>query len=137
MASQLLAHWNIDAQVLPDLCPSIGVQVKVNAQAAQLLGIPEGIPIAYRGGDQPNNAFSLNVLNPGEVAATRHLRRNLRRYRSKSRRPSIACEYLYMSQTPWMPLAMACWFVSTGQGRSYSWLRQLLGPAVNPSTMDN
>ena len=29
-----------------------------------------GIPVAYRAGDQPNNAFSLNVLNPGEVAAT-------------------------------------------------------------------
>jgi xylulokinase len=37
---------------------------------ASELGLPEGIPVAYRAGDQPNNALSLNVLNPGEVAAT-------------------------------------------------------------------
>jgi xylulokinase len=35
-----------------------------------LTGIPEGTPVTYRAGDQPNNAWSLNVLNPGEVAAT-------------------------------------------------------------------
>jgi len=32
--------------------------------------LKEGTPVSYRGGDQPNNALSLNVLNPGEVAAT-------------------------------------------------------------------
>ena len=37
---------------------------------ASELGLPEGIPVSYRAGDQPNNALSLNVLNPGEVAAT-------------------------------------------------------------------
>ena len=37
---------------------------------AEELGLPEGIPVSYRAGDQPNNALSLNVLNPGEVAAT-------------------------------------------------------------------
>jgi xylulokinase len=34
------------------------------------LGIKVGIPIAYKAGDQPNNALSLNVVNPGEIAAT-------------------------------------------------------------------
>ena len=37
---------------------------------ASELGLPEGIPVSYRAGDQPNNALSLNVLEPGEVAAT-------------------------------------------------------------------
>ena len=42
----------------------------MSREAAAELGIPAGIPVAYRAGDQPNNALSLGVLNPGEVAAT-------------------------------------------------------------------
>ncbi len=34
------------------------------------MGLSSGVKVTYRAGDQPNNAFSLNVLNPGEVAAT-------------------------------------------------------------------
>jgi xylulokinase len=45
-------------------------QGEVSAEAAERLGLKPGIPVAYRGGDQPNNALSLNVLRPGEVAAT-------------------------------------------------------------------
>ena len=41
-----------------------------DVETEHLLGIPAGTPISYRAGDQPNNAFSLNVLEPGEVAAT-------------------------------------------------------------------
>lgn len=50
--------------------PSIGIQAHVSAGAAAELGLEPGIPIAYRAGDQPNNAFSLNVMEPGEIAAT-------------------------------------------------------------------
>ncbi|MFR9651701.1 MAG: FGGY family carbohydrate kinase [Rikenellaceae bacterium] len=49
---------------------AIGIQARTNAAAEQLLGIKEGTPIAYRAGDQPNNAFSLNVMEAGEIAAT-------------------------------------------------------------------
>ncbi len=43
---------------------------RVNAAAAQELGLKEGTPVTYRAGDQPNNALSLNVFNPGEIAST-------------------------------------------------------------------
>jgi xylulokinase len=66
----LLEHWGIDPSVLPDLTPTFGVQAGVLPSVAAELGIPAGVPVAYRAGDQPNNAFSLNVLNPGEIAAT-------------------------------------------------------------------
>jgi xylulokinase len=52
------------------LVPSIGPQGELTASAARELGLKPGIPISYRAGDQPNNAFSLNVLEPGEIAAT-------------------------------------------------------------------
>ncbi|HMW71144.1 MAG TPA: FGGY family carbohydrate kinase [Cellvibrionaceae bacterium] len=128
VAKQLLAHWNIDAQLLPDICPSIGVQVKVNAQAAQLLGIPEGIPIAYRGGDQPNNAFSLNVLNPGEVAATAGTSGVIYGVTDQKAadRQSRVNTFLHVTNTQQAPRngVLVC---VNGAGRSYSWLRQLLG----------
>jgi xylulokinase len=50
--------------------PTFGVQGEVNAAAAAELGLAAGTPITYRAGDQPNNALSLNVFEPGEIAAT-------------------------------------------------------------------
>ena len=50
--------------------PVFGEQGRLTAQAAEELGLVEGTPISYRAGDQPNNALSLNVLRPGEIAAT-------------------------------------------------------------------
>lgn len=69
-AEFLLKHWGIDASLLSALTPTFGKQAGVLASVAAELGLPAGIPVAYRAGDQPNNAFSLNVLNPGEIAAT-------------------------------------------------------------------
>lgn len=69
-ADFVAGYYGIDPALIPDLVPSIGVEARTNAATESLLGIPAGTPIAYRCGDQPNNAFSLNVLEPGEVAAT-------------------------------------------------------------------
>lgn len=69
-ADFLLDHWGIDSSLLCALTPTFGRQAGVLASVAAELGLPAGIPVAYRAGDQPNNAFSLNVLTPGEIAAT-------------------------------------------------------------------
>ncbi|MCG8479832.1 MAG: carbohydrate kinase, partial [Spirochaetales bacterium] len=69
-AQFLLDHFGFDAEVLPEAKESFGDHGRVTKAAAAELGIPAGTPVAYRAGDQPNNALSLNVLNPGEVAAT-------------------------------------------------------------------
>ena len=67
---KLLDHYGIDASLLPDITPTFAVQGELNREAARELGLPVGIKVAYRAGDQPNNALSLNVLRPGEVATT-------------------------------------------------------------------
>ena len=69
-ADFVAAYYGIDPALIPDIVPSIGVAARTDAATERELGIPAGTPRAYRCGDQPNNAFSLNVLNPGEVAAT-------------------------------------------------------------------
>jgi xylulokinase len=66
----LLEYYGFSAELLPELRPTFSVQGRVNRSAALELGLSEGTPVSYRAGDQPNNAFSLNVLEPGEIAAT-------------------------------------------------------------------
>lgn len=70
IAQKLLETYGIDPSLLASIVPTFGVQSRVSPSAAALLGIAQGIPVSYRAGDQPNNAWSLNVLEPGEVAAT-------------------------------------------------------------------
>jgi xylulokinase len=69
-ASFLLDYFGFPSEILPEVRDTFSVQGRVTEAAARELGIPAGIPVAYRAGDQPNNAFSLNVLQPGELAAT-------------------------------------------------------------------
>ena len=66
----LLDYYGIQREWIPEIVPTFSPQGELSAKAAAELGLRPGIPVAYRGGDQPNNALSLNVLNPGEVAAT-------------------------------------------------------------------
>ena len=69
-AHVLLDYYGISEAFLPEIVPTFGNQGGLTAQASKELGLAAGTPVTYRAGDQPNNAFSLNVLEPGEVAAT-------------------------------------------------------------------
>ena len=70
VSQPLLDYYKIDRSLLADIVPTFGLQGKLTEQSAKLLGLAPGIPVIYRAGDQPNNAFSLNVLQPGEAATT-------------------------------------------------------------------
>ena len=70
LATFLLDYYGIDQSFIPEIKPTFSEQGKLTSKAAAELGLKEGTPVTYRGGDQPNNALSLNVLNPGEIAAT-------------------------------------------------------------------
>ena len=69
-AQMLLDYYGIDRSLIADIKPTFSEQGRVSAAAAAELGLAEGTPITYRAGDQPNNALSLNVFNPGEIAST-------------------------------------------------------------------
>lgn len=70
LAGFLLEYYGFDSSLIADIKPTFAEQGRVNAWAASELGLKEGIPVTYRAGDQPNNALSLNVFNPGEIAST-------------------------------------------------------------------
>lgn len=70
LSDPLLAAMEIPKEWIPEVVPSFSIQGKISAFAASETGLEAGIPISYRAGDQPNNAFSLQVLKPGELATT-------------------------------------------------------------------
>ncbi len=70
LAGFLLDYYGFDKSFIPEIVPTFSVQSELSKKAADELGLVPGIKISYRAGDQPNNALSLNVLNPGEIATT-------------------------------------------------------------------
>ncbi|HUQ66235.1 MAG TPA: FGGY family carbohydrate kinase [Flavitalea sp.] len=70
VATELLDQYEINRSVVSDVVNTFSVQGTLSVSAAEILNLKPGTPVSYRAGDQPNNAFSLNVLQPGEIAAT-------------------------------------------------------------------
>lgn len=70
VADFLMQYYGFSNDLVADIVPTFSIQSTVCRAAAEELGLKEGTPIGYRAGDQPNNALSLNVFNPGEIAST-------------------------------------------------------------------
>ena len=70
VADFLLDYFGFSKSVIPEIRPTFSEQGRLSIAAAKEIGIEAGTPVTYRAGDQPNNALSLNVFNPGEIAAT-------------------------------------------------------------------
>lgn len=70
VSGSLLEQYGFSEHLIPEIVPTFSVHGELSSEAAAELGLKAGTKIAYRAGDQPNNAFSLNVLKPGEIAAT-------------------------------------------------------------------
>jgi xylulokinase len=70
VSEELMKYFGLNSALLPKAAPSFSISGILLKSVASELGLPDGIPVSYRAGDQPNNALSLNVFNPGEVAAT-------------------------------------------------------------------
>lgn len=67
---ETMEYFGFPINIIPDVKPTFSIQTRVCKAVADELGLQEGTPISYRAGDQPNNALSLNVVRPGEIAAT-------------------------------------------------------------------
>jgi xylulokinase len=70
LSKDVLAAFGFDAAIFPQLQPVFSNHGQLKASIAAQIGLKPGIPVTYKAGDQPNNALSLNVFEPGEVAAT-------------------------------------------------------------------
>ncbi|MCB0640431.1 MAG: carbohydrate kinase, partial [Phaeodactylibacter sp.] len=70
VSEMVLDYFGFQSSLVPDNVPTFSLQGTISREAAQATGLAMGTPVGYRAGDQPNNALALNVLQPGEVAAT-------------------------------------------------------------------
>lgn len=70
ISEDVLQAFEFDKSLIPQVQPTFSEHGYLQKEVAEALGLKEGIPVSYKSGDQPNNALSLNVLQPGEVAAT-------------------------------------------------------------------
>jgi len=69
LSRTILDYFGFDASFFPDVKNVFDNHGYILPAVADELGLQKNIPVTYKAGDQPNNALSLNVMEPGEVAA--------------------------------------------------------------------
>ncbi|MGR3809390.1 xylulokinase [Jiulongibacter sp. NS-SX5] len=70
VSEDVMKTYGFSNDLIPEIKPVFSNHGEVSQQTMNELGLQIGTPVSYKAGDQPNNALSLNVLNPGEIAAT-------------------------------------------------------------------
>jgi xylulokinase len=130
LAREVLDVFGLPADLLPPVVPTIGRQGTLTDAAAEALGLRPGVPVSYRAGDQPNNAFSLKVLDPGEVAATAGTSGVVFGVGDEARwdQRSRVNTFLHVNHAPGRPRygALLC---LNGTGALYQWLKRTLDGA--------
>lgn len=137
LATDVLEVLGLSPSLLPPLVPTLGVQGRVSRDAAAELGLRPGIPVAYRAGDQPNNAFSLQVLEPGQVAATAGTSGVVYGVNDRAAwdRESRVNVFLHVNHRP-EAARYGVLLCVNGTGALYSWLKRLLGAEEGGATYD-
>lgn len=69
ISEDVMNYFGFENSLIPKVQPLFSSHGKISSEVAKQLGINENCQVTYKAGDQPNNALSLNVLQPGEVAA--------------------------------------------------------------------
>ena len=128
----VLKQYGIKRSLLPDVKPTFSIQGCVTAAAAKLTGFAKGTPVSYRGGDQPNNALSLGVMKPGEVAATAGTSGVVYAVTDKAipDKQSRVNVFVHVNNSPGRMRNGVLGCVS-GTGALYRWLRDLSGGDYN------
>jgi len=128
VSKEIMDFFGFSKDILSTAVSSFSIQGRLLRSVASELGLPEGIPVSYRAGDQPNNALSLNVMEPGEVAATAGTSgviygvTDQKKYEPLSRVNS----FLHVNHTPEKPRLGVLLCIS-GTGILNSWLRRNAG----------
>jgi xylulokinase len=124
VADFLLDYYGIDTALTPDLVDNFTNQGELSDKASKESGLPIGIPVVYRAGDQSNNALSLNIFKPGEVAATGGTSGVLYAVTDKlnSKETSRVNSFVHVNYTQEQPIVGKLLCIN-GAGIQYRWLR--------------
>ena len=135
--SPLMDYYGFASDLIPRIVPTFSIQGELSVRGAEELGLVPGIKIAYRAGDQPNNALSLNVLNPGEIAATAGTSgvvygvNNKIKYDPQSRVNTFA-HVNHSAQDPRLGVLLCI----NGTGILNSWTKRMMGSVHSYAEMD-
>lgn len=136
------AWWLLDAagighKLLPEIVPTFGEQVHLRGEGAREIGLPEGIPVLYRAGDQPNNALSLNVMQPGEVAATGGTSGVVYAVTDRTQTGEMGRinNFAHVNHRPDAPRIGKLLCIN-GTGIQYSWMQQNIAPGLDYPEMN-
>lgn len=128
VADWLLDYYGIDQSLTPTIVENFTNQGTVDEKGANKTGLPVGIPVIYRAGDQPNNALSLNILKPGEVAATGGTSGVIYAVTNqlKSKETSRINSFVHVNYTNENPTVGKLLCIN-GSGIQYRWLKNIGG----------
>ena len=138
LSEDLISYFGFNESLFPVIQPVFSSHGGLLASVAQQLGLKAGIPVTYKAGDQPNNAFSLNVLKPGEVAATAGTSgviygvSDQLTYDPQSRVNTFA-HVNYTQQTESLGVLLCI----NGVGSMYRWLKNILGSGESYGRMND
>lgn len=137
LARDVLDVYGLPPALVPRVVPTLGPQGLVSAEAAADLGIRAGVSLSYRAGDQPNNAFSLRVLEPGEAAATAGTSGVVYGVHDQAAwdRQSRVNTFLHVNHSAEAPRYGVLLCVN-GTGSLYSWLKRMLSGQAAGLTYD-
>jgi len=138
VSRELMDFFGFDYDILTDPVNSFSAQGDLLKLVASELGLPIGIPVSYRAGDQPNNALSLNVLEPGEVAATAGTSGVIYGVTDKKKHEPLSRvnTFLHVNHTESAPRAGVLLCIN-GTGILNSWLRRNTGGALSYNDMND
>ncbi|MCU0473923.1 MAG: FGGY family carbohydrate kinase [Bacteroidales bacterium] len=138
VSKELFDYLELNPGLIANTLPSFSVQGSLHKPAAEELGLMQGIPVTYRAGDQPNNALSLNVLEPGEVAATAGTSGVIYGVSDKTKHDpqSRVNTFLHVNHSASSP-RMGVLLCISGTGILNSWLRRNIGNKMSYSDMND
>jgi len=129
LSNEIFDAFGLNSSVMPEAKPSFGNHGVLTTDAAAELGLPAGMPVLYKAGDQPNTAFSLNVLEPGEAAITAGTSGVI--YLVAAGNTDSGSEgintFLHVNSDE-RQLRLGRLFCLNGAGILYSWLKRLTSP---------
>lgn len=137
LAGLVFDNYGFSTDIIPEIVPAFAVQSQILPEVADELGLSPNTKVSYRAGDQPNNALSLNVLNPGEIAATAGTSGVVYgvsdeiKYDQLSRVNTFA-HVNHTKQNPRLGVLLCI----NGTGILYAWLKRFMGDNISYEEMN-
>jgi xylulokinase len=123
-SDEVLDELRIPRKWMPDCYESVEITGKITREAAELTGMPAGLPVIGGGGDQAASAVGTGVVEPGLVSVTMGTSGVVFAYTDEPSRDPLGRLHTFCHAVPGKWHVMG---VTLSAGGSFRWLRDTLG----------